>query len=381
MKKSNMNFAVDGTAVAYNMLDGEIKARMLTRNNPQKKAFYEERKIINSSPAIVRFMIKYPKVFGNRKLIHSDGSNFFGGILSLSPIAGTTSQREMLKNRMKYEYDLSEDEMQGMDGFFEDLNQLKDSPEIRQIVDETVVYKNYIKSIWETNEDPIMRHIKSVLGYEPETRGSVNTYIMYPSFDTHRSCQLTDNKIYMYFGKYKRSANSREDDKIYEAKLISALTHQAVHQPMLPYKASMTKQEKEVFHSFIKYLTDKDIYTQLSGRSYLDIVSQNENHEIMAKMYPFWLGYRYRNADKEGKNPVVEIKKAITRDKEYYDNLPETSKKKKAFSTYNFEKLDANKIAKFFKAKRAITPYEFSKIDFDDKSLVYKGRYIPDAGR
>ena len=71
MKRSNMKFSVDGTAVAYNMLDGEIKARILTRNNPQKKAFYEERKIINSSPAIVRFMIKYPKVFGNKKLIHS----------------------------------------------------------------------------------------------------------------------------------------------------------------------------------------------------------------------------------------------------------------------------------------------------------------------
>ncbi len=381
MKRSNMKFSVDGTAVAYNMLDGEIKARILTRNNPQKKAFYEERKIINSSPAIVRFMIKYPKVFGNKKLIHSDGSNFFGGILSLSPIAGTSSQKEMLKNRMKYEYGLVKDEIQEMDGFFEDLNQLKYSPEIMQIVDETVAYKNYIKSIWEVNEESVMKHIEKVLGYEPETTGSVNTYVMYPNFDTHRSCQLTDNKIYMYFGKYKRLDNSRENDKMYEAKILSALTHQAIHQPMLPYKSSMTKQEKEIFHSFIKYLTDKDIYNQYSGRSYLDIVSQNENHEIMAKMYPFWLGYRYRNADKEGKNPVIEIKKAITRDKEYYDSLPETSKRKKAFSTYNFEKLDSNKIAKLFKGKRAITPYEFSKIDFDDKSLVYKGRYISESGR
>lgn len=380
MSKSNMNFAVDGTAVAYNMLDGEIRARMVTRNNPQKKALYEEKGIINSSPAITKFMVKYPNVFGNRKLIHSDGSNFFGGILSLSPLAGTTSQKEMLKNRMKYEYDLSDEELEKMDGFLEDLNHLKDSPEIQAIVGKTVSYKNYIKSAWESYETPIMKHIKAVLGYEPEVVGNVNAYIMYPNFDTHRSCQLSDKKIYMYFGKCKKNSE-KEQDGIYEAKLISALAHQAVHQPMLPYKSSMTKKQKETFHAFIKYLTDKDVYSEISGRSYLDVVTQNEDHELMAKMYPFWLGYRYRNADKEGLNPVDEIKKAITRDREYYNSLPENSRKKQVYSVYNFEKLDPEKISKLFKAKRAITPYEFAGLDFEDKSLVYKGRYVSESGR
>lgn len=380
MSKSNMNFAVDGTAVAYNMLEGEIRARMATRNNPEKKALYRERGIIDSSPAITKFMIKYPNVFGNRKLIHSDGSNFFSTILTLSPLAGTSSQKEMLRNRMKYEYDLSDGELQGMESFFDDLNGLKDLPEIQEIVGRTVSYKNYIKGAWEAKETSIMSHIKSILGYEPEVVGNVNTYIMYPNFDTHRSCQLTDKKIYMYFGKRQKSA-SREDDNVYEAKVISALAHQAVHQPMLPYKTSMTKKQKDVFHAFIKYLTDKEVYNQLSGRSYLDIITQNENNELMAKMYPFWLGYRYRNADKEGLNPVQEIRKAITRDKEYYDSIPETSKKKKAFSKYNFEKLDAEKIAKLFKGRRAITPYEFAQLDLEDKAAVYKGRFVSDSTR
>lgn len=378
MNKTNMNFAVDGTAVAYNMLDGEIRARLVTRNNPEKKALYREKGVIDSSPAITRFMIKYPNVFANRKLIHPDGSNFFGGILSLSPLAGTKSQKDMLRNRMKYEYNLSDTELQGMDGFLEDLNHLKDAPEIQEIVGKTVSYKNYIKSVWDANEPAIMRHIKSVLGYEPEVVGSVNTYVMYPNFDTHRSCQLTDKKIYMYFGKCKRTFSK---DEIYEAKVASALAHQAVHQPMLPYKPFMTRREKETFHAFIKYLTDKDIYNMLSGNSYLDITTQNENPKLMAKMYPFWLGYRYRNADREGKNPVVEVKKAIARDKDYYDNLPEESKKKKAMSTYDFEKLDAEKIVNLFKGKRAMTPYEFVKLDLDDRAQVYKGRFIPDSLR
>lgn len=44
-----------------------------------------------------------------------------------------------------------------------------------------------------------MKHIKTVLGYEPEVVGNVNTYIMYPNFDTHRSCQLTDKNIHVFW--------------------------------------------------------------------------------------------------------------------------------------------------------------------------------------
>ena len=46
------------------------------------------------------------------------------------------------------------------------------------------------------------------------------------------------------------------------------------------------------------------------------------------------------------------------------------SRKKKLYSTYNFEKLDPTKISKLFREKRGITPYEFAKLDFENRSLV-----------
>ena len=76
------------------------------------------------------------------------------------------------------------------------------------------------------------------------------------------------------------------------------------------------KAEKQEYHAFIKFLADKDVYNQLTGKSYLDIVTQNENPEVMGKVYPFWLGYRYRNADRQGLDIEEEISKAIQRDKE-----------------------------------------------------------------
>lgn len=371
MTKPNMSFAVNKDAVVCNLISGEYRARIASRKNPEKKELYRNRRVMDTTPAITRFIQNHQGVFSNRKLIHSDGTNFFGEIVPLASLAGTESHKEMLKSRLKYEYDLSDEELPEMDRFIEDLYRLNQEPEIQSIVNETRSYKNSIERIWRLNEASVMRHIKSVLGtYEPETSGKVSTYIMYPNFDTHRSYQLTGNKTFLFFAK---SGESNPN------KIIASLAHQAVHQPMLPYKSSMTKKEKDEFHAFIKFLTDKDIYNQFSGESYLDIVTQGENAEVMGRVYPFWLGYRYRNVDKEGLDPVEEIEKAINRDKDYFDKLPINSKKRKLYEKYEFEKLDPEKIAKFFKARRAITPYEFAKLDFEDKQNIYQDRYLEDT--
>lgn len=365
--QSNMSFSVNRHAIVYNMLNGEILGILASRNDEQKKELYKEKGIIESSPAIIKFMGRHKEVFGNRKLIYQNG-NFFGGIVPLSPLSETESYKDMLKSRMKYEYDISDEELLEMDGFIEDLENLHRSTEIKPILDETIEYKNSIERLWKANESRIMKHIKGILGsYTPKNVGKVNVYVMYPNIDTHRSCPVSDNKTYSFFGK----RGERNPSKI-----LAYLTHQAVHQPMLPYTPSMTRDEKENFHAFIKFLTDKEIYSSLTGRSYLDIETVKENPNVMGKVYPFWLGYRYRNIDKQGLNPVEEIRKAIKRDKDYFDSLPQKSRKRKLFESYEFEKIDADKLSTFFKARRGITPYEFARLDFEDKTLVYKDEYL-----
>ena len=366
MPKLNMDFTVNKNAVVCNMLNGEIQGRMRSRNNPALKQAYRERGIIDSTPAITRFILSHPKVFGNEKLIHRDGTNFFEGILPVYSSSSVASCRETLRNRMKYEYDLTDSEVSGMEGFFDDFQALADAPEIQKIVSDTEDYKNSIEEAWKASAPYIMEYINDVLGYEPEKVGRVSTFVMYPTFDVHR-CLEDKGKTSVFFAR-------RNDNDI--NKILAYLTHQAVHQPMLPYKSSMTKEQKQEYNGFIKFLTDKDVYSQLTGKSYLDIVTQDENPEIMGKIYPFWLGYRYRNADREGFSPIEQISAAIQRDKAYYDALPLNSKKRKFYSTYEFEKLDSVKIAMLFKERRGITPYQFAQIDFSKKELVYQDQYI-----
>jgi hypothetical protein len=361
-----MNFKVDPDALALNLIDGEIRGRMATRNNPAKRADYIKLGIINSSSSINEFMRNYPQVFGNPKFIHSDGSNFFEEIM---PIVTTSKepQYNQIKSRMKYGCDLSEDELSQMDGFITDLYGLKDEPEIQNMVSKTETYKRSIERAWKLNENIIMKHIYRVLDYVPEKSGKVDTYVVYPNFNTHRSYQSTDNKTSLFFGKH-----GEKDLR----KILANLSHQRVHQPMLPYKKTMTREEKEEFHAFIKFLTDKDIYHELSGGSYLEITTPKENPEVMGKIYPFWLGYRYRNAKKEGLDPVEEIKKAIERDKTYYDSMPDNSSQKALYAHYEFDKLSPEKIVAFFRERKGIDPYQFAKLDFDNKEAVYKPAYL-----
>lgn len=366
MSNLKMDFTVNKNAVLCNMLNGEIQGRMKSRKNPALKQVYRERGIIDSTPAITRFILSHPKVFGNEKLIHRDGSNFFEGILPIYSKPVSSSCRETLRTRMQYEYDLTDSEVSGMERFFEDFQSLADTPEIQKIVSDTEDYKNSIEEAWNAMSPSIMKYIKNVIGYEPENLGSVNTFIMYPTFDVQR-CSQEKGATSVFFAR-------RKDNDI--SKILAYLTHQVVHESMLPYKSSMTKIQKEEYHAFIKFLTDKDVYSQLSEKSGLDNVTQGENPEIMGKIYPFWLGYRYRNADKEGLDAEEQIREAIKRDRAYYESLPIDSRKRKLYSSYEFEKLDPKKIALLFREKRGITPYQFANSDFDKKELVYREKYI-----
>ena len=66
----------------------------------------------------------------------------------------------------------------------------------------------------------------------------------------------------------------------------------------------MTEEDKKAYHAFIKFLTDKEVYTLYTGRSALALRTVGEDSELMGLVYPYYLGYKYRNARAEGLDPV-----------------------------------------------------------------------------
>ncbi len=371
MKQSNMSFYVSESALICNMIGQDIKARIFTRNNPEKRDKYKAQKIINASPAINRFMKKYPQFFKNRKLVEEDGTNFCETLVAPFSLYKKNEINDRIKNIFKYEYDLPEEVLETVDDFVNDIISLSEDKDIKMILKQTNDYKNSIEMIWRSNEEVIMNHIYDILGYVPEKIGNVKIFVMYPNVNTHRMYPSSKTDACLFLGKRgEKNPN----------KIASYLAHQLVHQPMFPYKSSMTKEQREVFHGCIKFLADKETYNFLTENSYLDIVTEHENPEIMGNIYPYWLGYKYRNADKKGLNSTLLIKRDIERDKAFYNALPTNSRKRKMASTYNFDMISPEKVTKFFYGKRWIKPYEFAKIDFKNKSNVYKDKYVSNTG-
>ena len=368
MSESNININVDDLPVLAGVL------KIADNKRRQKNGFEVSGVNEENEPkgVIENFIEMHADVFGNTKLFFDESGkprrfNVLDDLLDLSPLGKTEQLKPSLKSRASVIYDLTDDETKCLGPFCDDFIKLAQTPEIEQMVTVATGYKKTIETLWKKYEKTIMGHVCDVLGIAPEASTKVNAYIMYPNSDFHAYHYNGGNRHSVFFAK------KGESDPY---KILASLTHHAVHQPMLPYKSHMTRELKELFHVFIKFLTDKDVYSELSGRSYLDIVTKDENHRTMGMVYPFWLGYRYRNAAKEGLKPEEEVQKAIARDKAYYDKLPLNSELRNLFSTYEFEKLDPSKIAMLFREKRGITPYEFVAIDFSQKGRIWKDRYL-----
>lgn len=353
-----IKFTVDDNAIVENLLNGEIMARVKSRGDKQKRKLYKEHGIINSTKAIKEFIKKHGKEMVSYNFISDNGDNIFGELLPISNKIGTPEYETSLNNRLRYLYSMPEDRIDEARLFFQDMERLSEDSDIQDIAGQTQKYKNSIEKSWKLHESEIMTHIFSILGEKPKKIGKVEAFIMYPNFDTHRSYQANQDDTLLFYGK----RNGKDSFKT-----LAHLAHQVVHQPMFPYKASMTQNDKERFHAFIKFLTDKEIYSFLSGKSPLEITTVKENPRIMGMVYPYWLGYKYRK-DKNAKQRIAE---EISRDAAYFQGLKRSSKKYELYKYYNFEKLSPFKIAEFFKDKKYMTPYDFVEIDFDNRSQVY----------
>lgn len=366
---SNMKFDVNSDAIKSYLIDKTLKMYMKCSKNPEYIKKYKQLGLMgtNLDRRIVKFIKKHPEVFKNKKLVNSK-QNIFEDFITLSPLSKNENYRQMLKNRMIIGYDLTEQEIECMESFFEDFQKLSNAPEIKELIKDTKRYKSLIERDWKSTESQIKNYVEDVIGYRAENVGKVNTYIMPQMFDIHKTYPISGDKTFLFYGK--PHGTSRE-------KNIAHLAHQAIHQPILPYAQSMLGKEKEKFHAFIKFLSDKEIYHKFTGGSYLDIDTPKEDPEVMAEVYPYWLGYLHRNDAKKGRVPTEEIEKDILRDKTAFEHLSPQSKKRKAYSTYHFEKLDSQKIADFFKDKRGMTPYDVSKhINFNNKRNIYKSKYL-----
>lgn len=376
--KTRFNFSVNPDTLVFGYVDREVSARQdclqKAKKNPGTswKQWYKamiERDLINT-PQSVRELLR-----NNARVLRDE--RFFGpgnNIVQENMLYSALTEPEGLKKIKKYMgvvYELSEEEQENVSAFFSQMYQLKRDPVIAKKVEKANQNRAHISRLWKDNEEHIMSHIARIVGDIPEfaekKTSEVDVLLLDSKSNTQRTIPLNKRRTVMIYGK--DSVNERETD----VRTLASLTHQAIHQPILPYKPGMTEEDKKAYHAFIKFLTDKEVYTLYTGRSALALKTVGEDSELMGLIYPYYLGYKYRNARAEGLDPVKLISAEIARDKQFYDSITDMRVKKR-FASYEFEQLDPKKIAHFFVGKRNISPYKFAQINFHNRYDVIKDR-------
>lgn len=365
-KMSGMKFVVEPTGVITDLFAKRFEVEGIIKNNPEKKEHLKRQNIIGTplDGEIVkairhdrRTFLRYPSILM--------GDNIYSAISTLS-YKEPEDLRSSVSSKAVHLYDCPEEAIDEIMGLIPTCEGVLQTDAGERIISQTVEYKNSIANLWERCSESLDEYITEVVGEENlQSNGKeVVVSVRAPLYKNQKNYGEEKSKTIFFYSQAIPSTD--EERKKSNAYTVAALCHEKVHETLLPYKIHMTQDEKKKFHAFIKFLTDKEIYHMITGESYLDISTVNENNEVMAKVYPYWLGYLHR----KDSDPIAEIQKDINRDKKAYDELSDDSVKKQKYSSYNFDRLSPQKIAQFFVGKRAMSPYEFAKIDFDNRDAV-----------
>ena len=230
-------------------------------------------------------------------------------------------------------------------------------PQFRKIIEEAEAYKVKLEGKWREDESIVGEYFKEIFGQEMNS--AVDVYVVPPQYSAGET-HFNNSGNFIVWGSDKTNEDNHYDT-VY-------LAHEILHATYMQYpdfpkdlEREQRKQKRDNIHSAIQYLADKELNHRLTGQSYLTNPSHPFLIETMKKMYPYFLGYLYRNEEKADE----KVRTALLRDYNYRASQTETGKGSE-LAYVKFEQLSPKKIAKFFKDKSNMSIEEFLEIDFEN---------------
>lgn len=230
--------------------------------------------------------------------------------------------------------------------FINALQKLMATEEFQDLYNTTLNYRKELESNWNANKEEISEFISKVTGIQAE--GSSKVMVLPPLFDNGFT---TRNGIY-----YSRCHDDRKNHDLME---LVYLTHESMHSHVLPYLMDQEEETEKKLHGFIQYLCDNELFSRLASKRGVDYqYGENQQHDIddktFANMYPFFVGYLYRNEE----NPVKCILYNMIKNKKYHTIENKTGK-------HIVLMYSPDKIAQLFQGKKDLSPYDFARINFN----------------
>ncbi len=368
-----VNFKVNQYAVLFSSIASEIKARGTLKSDPTQEASLRERGLLDEewSKRINEFAKANRADFVDSKLFSR-----IGLLEILEPFAGkigTSEFESKARSRMEYEFEMSDEEIEAVLRILskDKLDTLIDTPEFSRILMETNTYRRKMEADWHRSAKENVSRIWDLVGrseLESQTKGkqkSLTVLVMPPISRVQRIADKESNEV-----TYCLSIPGKSTD--YKSAYTNGVILNAlVNDVMLPQDRAMTAAQREQQSAYVRFIAGKNTGTSsIRGTSIFDYPGYQENTDVMAKMYPAFLAYKYR---REPHNIAVQgITAEIQRDKAGLSRIKNPAEKKK-MEAYRLDDLSAEGIADLFRG-RYMGATSFSTLNLDD---VGRRVYVP----
>lgn len=362
-----VNFKVNKYAVLLSSIASELRARYEVKKRPERKEALVRNGLLNEkwSARINEFAKANRADFVTSKIFSR--ADILDTLVPFAPMVGTEEFDRAARSRLEYEYQLSEEEIEAAMRIFSKakLDELANSSEFTDILIRTNEYRRRTELDWQRDLNMNLETVYSVIG-ESEIAEEMNrrkngsdsltVLVMPPHARVQRVANKTAKEVVFCLsipGEHSAHKKAYTNGVILDAYMQDVV---------FPYETSMTAKEKQQKSAYIRYISDKNIGTStIRNSSIFDFQTPYENLDMMGKMYPAYLGYKYRKAPMSVAVPAIQAE--ISRDMAGFSRLPNEEVKSR-MSSFKLGELDPNAIAGLFKG-RYVTPQTFAKLDLD----------------
>lgn len=228
------------------------------------------------------------------------------------------------------------------------MKKLMSTEEFENLYSITYDYKNKLENNWNNNKENISNFVEGITRKVFDKDAKV--MVLPPIFEKGQTCTYKDRDIVYSHCFDPNVKNNELIELVY-------LTHEFMHSQGFPYLNRKDRVATKNLHGFIQYLADNELCNRLSMQKgiayqYGDNPHHGIDNRTFLEMYPYFIGYLYRNEE----NPVECIENNMKKNIKFSAVKDENGNAKQLYSPIA--------IANYFRGKKNMSPYDFANLDF-----------------
>ena len=362
----NVNFKVSQYAVLFSSIASELRARGSVVQDPSSETRLREAGLLNDNwiKRISKFARDHKADFVASKMFSR--VDVLDALIPFADKLGTQEFESKARSRLEYGLDMSEDEIDAAMRIItpENMQTLIDTPEFSDILMATNAYRRKVEADWYRSSNENLKRIYELVGVsEIEAHGkdkakvdALTVLIMPPTQRIQRVADKTKEEVIYCLSI--PGANSPHKSAYTNGTILNTLVGDVILS-----SSGLTSEQNKKQKAYVGYLSVKNtgVCTE-RHTSVFDYLVPQEDPELMGRLYPAFLAYKYITASIE--DAVKGITRELQRDILGFENI-QNPEIKSRMSVYRLNELSPEAMAGLFRGKY-MGARSFADINLDE---------------